>query len=132
VPAVESRHNPGDHRYPLELLSRKHDNFLNSTFCNLEGHQRMERRFGLWLHPTDALPRGIQTGDQVRVFNGRGEVELTAQVEDSVPPGVVAAHLDWARLSPGGSNINALTSDRLTDLGRGATFYSATVEVERR
>jgi len=49
-----------------------------------------------------------------------------------VPPGVVAAHLDWARLSPGGSNINALTSDRLTDLGRGATFYSATVEVERR
>jgi anaerobic selenocysteine-containing dehydrogenase len=59
-------------------------------------------------------------------------VELTAQVEDSVPPGVVAAHLDWARLSPGGSNINALTSDRLTDLGRGATFYSATVEVERR
>ena len=132
VPAVESRHNPGDHRYPLELLSRKHDNFLNSTFCNLEGHQRMERRFGLWLHPTDALPRGIQTGNQVRVFNGRGEVELTAQVEDSVPPGVVAAHLDWARLSPGGSNINALTSDRLTDLGRGATFYSVTVEVERR
>ncbi len=132
VPAAESRHNPGDHSYPLELLSRKHDNFLNSTFCNLEGHQRMERRFGLWLHPTDASPRGIQTGDLVRVFNGRGEVELTAQVDDSVPPGVVAAHLDWARLSPGGHNINALTSDRLTDLGRGATFYSVTVEVERR
>ena len=132
VPAAESRHNPGDGCYPLELLSRKHDNFLNSTFCNLEGHQRMEHRFGLWLHPADAAARGIKTGDLVRVFNGRGEVELTAQVDDSVPPGVVAAHLDWARLSPGRSNINALTSDRLTDLGRGATFYSVTVEVARR
>jgi len=52
-------------------------------------------------------------------------------VEDCVPPGVVSAYLDWARLSPGGKNINALTSDRLTDMGSGATFYSALVEVER-
>ncbi len=132
VPAAESRHNPVKGSFPLELLSRKHDNFLNSTFCNLEGHQRMEHRFGLTLHPADAAARGIKTGDLVRVYNARGEVNLTALVEDSVPSGVVAAHLDWARLSPGGRNINALTSDRLTDLGRGATFYSVTVEVERR
>ena len=47
------------------------------------------------------------------------------------PPGVVAAYLDWARSSPGGNNINALTSDRLSDMGGGATFYSVLVEVEK-
>ena len=67
----------------------------------------------------------------MRVFNGRGEIELTARVNGAVPPGVVAARLDWAKLSPDGRNINVLTSDRLTDIGAGATFYSTLVEVER-
>ena len=73
----------------------------------------------------------LQRGDQLRVYNDRGELRLRARVDDSVPPGVVAAYLDWARGAPGGKNINALTSDRLTDMGKGATFYSALVEVEK-
>jgi len=48
-----------------------------------------------------------------------------------LPVGVVAARLDWAKLSAGGANINALTSERLTDIGRGATFYSTLVEVAK-
>jgi anaerobic selenocysteine-containing dehydrogenase len=79
----------------------------------------------------DAEPRGIRDGDRGRVFNRRGEIELTARVNGSVPPGVVAARLDWAKLSPQGRNINVLTSDRLTDMGAGATFYSVLVEVAR-
>jgi anaerobic selenocysteine-containing dehydrogenase len=131
VPPTESRHGEQARQYPLELLGRKHDNFLNTTFCNLPGHQKMERRFELQMNEVDATARGIAEGDTLRVYNGRGEVQLRARVDNSVPPGVVAAYLDWARLSPGGKNINALTSDRLTDMGRGATFYSALVEVEK-
>jgi anaerobic selenocysteine-containing dehydrogenase len=91
----------------------------------------MERRFELQMNKADAAARGISAGDVLRVHNGRGEAHLQARVDDSVPPGVVAAHLDWARDSPLGTNINALTSDRLTDMGRGATFYSTLVEVEK-
>jgi len=39
--------------------------------------------------------------------------------------------LDWNKLSPGGKNVNALTSERLTDIGEAATFYSTLVEVAR-
>jgi len=49
----------------------------------------------------------------------------------SLPSGVVAGKLDWGKLSAGGANVNALTSERLTDIGGGATFYSTLVEVEK-
>ncbi len=133
VPPAESRWGEAAAQYPLEFLSRKADNYMNSTFSNLDGHRRMESRTGglLEMHADDAKARGIAEGDPVRVFNGRGSVRLRAHVNGSVPPGVVAARLDWAKLSDGGSNVNALTSERLTDLGAGATFYSALVEVAR-
>ena len=41
-----------------------------------------------------------------------------------------SARLDWARFSPSGRNINVLISEKLTDLGNAATFYSVCVEVE--
>jgi anaerobic selenocysteine-containing dehydrogenase len=129
VPPTESRHSPPAHTYPLELLARKADNFLNTTFTNLLAMQQMEDRHLLEMTAADAGPRGIRDGDRVRVFNDRGEIELTARVNGAVPPGVVAARLDWAKLSPQGRNINVLTSDRLTDMGAGATFYSVLVEV---
>jgi hypothetical protein len=48
---------------------------------------------------------------------------------------VVAARLDWNKLgsdlSGNGANVNALTSETLTDIGGGATFYSTLVEVRR-
>ncbi|MFI5088495.1 MAG: molybdopterin-dependent oxidoreductase [Terriglobales bacterium] len=131
VPPTESRHTPQARTYPLELLARKADNFLNSTFANLPSMQQMEDRHLLEITAADAAPRGIRDGDRVRVFNGRGEIDLTARVNGAVPPGVVAARLDWAKLSPQGRNINVLTSDRLTDMGAGATFYSVLVEVAR-
>ncbi len=54
---------------------------------------------------------------------------LTALINASLPPGVVAGQLDWAKMSAAGVNVNALTSERLTDIGAGATFYSTLVEV---
>jgi len=133
VPPAESRWGEAAAQYPLEFLSRKADNYMNSTFAQLDGHRRMEARTSqrLEMHSADAEARGIADGDKVRVFNGRGSVQLVAHVNGSVPAGVVAARLDWSKLHPDGSNVNALTSERLTDLGGGATFYSTLVEVAR-
>jgi anaerobic selenocysteine-containing dehydrogenase len=78
----------------------------------------------------DARARGIGNGDQVRVFNRRGEVLLTARVDGAVQRGVVSASLNWAKLAPGFQSINSLTSEKLTDMGNSATFYSVLVEVE--
>ncbi len=133
IPATESRWSEGAKRYPLEFLSRKADNYMNSTFANLDGHRKMESKTAqkLEMHPADAASRGIADGDAVRIFNDRGSLLLTALVNGSVPAGVVAARLDWAKMHPGSVNVNALTSERLTDLGAAATFYSALVEVEK-
>jgi anaerobic selenocysteine-containing dehydrogenase len=130
IPPEESRHGDGRGSFPLELLARKADNFLNSTFSNIPSVQSMEEPGLLEIHTTDARQRGISDGDAVRVFNRRGEMVLRARVKGAVQPGVVAAALNWAKLTPGGSNINALTSEKLTDMGNSATFYSVLVEVE--
>jgi len=130
VPPEESRHTEKARRFPLELLSRKADNYLNTTFCNVESVQKMEHPELLEMHTADAARRGIHEGDWVRVFNDRGEVRLRARVNGSVQPGVVAARLNWAGMAPDGKSINALTSETLTDIGAGATFYACLVEVE--
>jgi molybdopterin guanine dinucleotide-containing S/N-oxide reductase-like protein len=131
TPPDESRYGSKAAGFPLELLARKPDNHLNSSFANLPSVRAMEPWIGdMEMHPADAEARGVCDGDQVRAFNPRGEIILRARVNGSVQPGVVAARLDWARFSPGGGNINVLTSEKLTDMGNAATFYSVCVEVE--
>jgi anaerobic selenocysteine-containing dehydrogenase len=134
VAPVESRSGvEGRGKYPLEFLPRKADNYMNTTFANLPGHQQMERKTAgvLEMHAVDASARGIVNGDAVRVWNGRGKIALTARVSGVVGQGVVAARLDWQKLSQDGANVNALTSERLTEIGGGATFYSTLVEVAK-
>jgi len=132
TPPVESRH--GDpalrRKYPLELISPKNDDSMNSTF----GHRDAvdQQTAVLHLHAADAARLGIRTSDQLRVFNGRGSCVLPACVDDTVPKGVVCApSVRWAKRSPGKRTVNALTSERLTDAGGGPTFYSCLVQVER-
>ena len=130
IPPSESRHSEKQKTLPLELLARKADNFLNSTFSNLPSVQEMEEPGLLEICGDDARARGIRTGDRVRVFNGRGEIMLKAHVDGKVQAGVVSAQLNWAKMTPGFQSINALTSEKLTDMGNSATFYSVLVEVE--
>jgi anaerobic selenocysteine-containing dehydrogenase len=131
-PPIESR--LGDpallQRYPLELVSSKNDDSMNSTFGNRAGvdHQTAV----LHIHSDDAAARSIRNGDRVRVFNDRGSLLLAAEVDGAVAPGVVRApSVRWNKLSPDRRNANALISDRLTDMGGGPTFYNCLVEVER-
>jgi len=116
--------------YPLELISSKLENGMNSTF----GHRPdFQRECGyLRIHPEDVVPRGIQHHDRVRVFNARGSVNLIAAVTTDVKPGVVAANaVPWIGSGPNRSSINALTSDILNDLGGGPAFFSCLVQVEK-
>jgi anaerobic selenocysteine-containing dehydrogenase len=129
TPPSESRHGKKD--LPLELLARKADNFLNTTFSNLPSVQQMETPGLLELSTRDARARGIADGDRVRVYNQRGEIVLRAKVDGRVQPGVVSATLNWAKMTPGFQSINSLTSEKLTDMGNSATFYSVLVEVEK-
>ena len=130
TPPAESRHGIEKATFPLELLARKADNFLNSTFSNLPSVRTLEEANLLEIHSADARSRGIANGAAVRVYNHRGEIFLKARVDGAIQPGVVAARLNWAKLDPGFQSINVLTSEKLSDLGNSATFYSVLVEVE--
>ncbi len=130
TPPAESRHGKNRADFPLELLARKADNFLNSSFSNVPSVQAMEETNLLEMNSADARARGIADGDTVKVYNGRGEIFLRARVDGAVQPGVVSAKLNWAKLTPGLRNVNVLTSEKLSDLGNSATFYSVLVEVE--
>jgi anaerobic selenocysteine-containing dehydrogenase len=132
TPPIESRHGdaPLNAQYPLELISPKNDDSMNSTFGHRDAVDRQTAT--LYLSATDAEARGIRDTDPVRVYNGRGSCLLTASVDGRVRPGVVCAPaVRWGKRSPGGNSINALTSERLTDYGGGPTFYSCLVQVER-
>jgi anaerobic selenocysteine-containing dehydrogenase len=132
APPLESRRGDGKlrARYPLELISPKNDDSMNSTF----GHRPDTdlQTSVVHLSAEDAAPRRIGSGDQVRVFNDRGSAFLRAEVDASVTEGVVCApSVRWARRSPNRRNVNALTAERLTDIGGGPTFYSCLVQVEK-
>ncbi len=132
TPPVESRFGNASlrARYPLELISSKNDDSMNSTFGN-RPHVDAATAL-LHLSGPDALARGIQTGDRVRVFNDRGSLLLRADVDGVVQPGVARAPaVRWNKSAEDSLNVNVLTSDRLADMGGGPTFYSCLVQVER-
>jgi len=117
-------------RYPLGFISPPARNFLNSSFANLPAFLAEEKTPHLDIHPDDASPRDIASGDPVRIFNDRGSLLATARVTDRARRGVVVApSVWWRKLAPGGENANAVTSQALTDLGRAPTFYDCLVEV---
>jgi anaerobic selenocysteine-containing dehydrogenase len=119
-------------RYPLAMISPPARNFLNSSFVNLRSLRDIEGEPLLEIHPQDALARGIDSGAIVRVFNDRGEYRCKAQVCDRARPGVVnGLGIWWRKLGLDGTNVNELTSQKLTDIGRGPVFYDCLVEVQR-
>jgi len=103
---------------------------MNSTFGHRES---VARQTGVVeINAADAKPRGIHDGDQVRLFNDRGAFEAVARVSDSVKPGVLRVPSGrWNKTSAGGFGVNVLTSDRLTDIGGGPTFFSCLVDAVR-
>jgi anaerobic selenocysteine-containing dehydrogenase len=113
--------------YPLALISPASERTISSTLGELP-----RPKVRLDMHPDDAAPRGIEDGDTVRVFNQLGEVQVFARVTPLVRRGTVAMPKGiWRRHTGNGLTSNALVPDSLTDLGGGACFNDARVQVER-
>jgi anaerobic selenocysteine-containing dehydrogenase len=118
-------------RYPLAFISPPAHHFLNSTFSAQPVFVRRESEPFLHIHPKDAAARGIRDGQPVRTFNDRGAFVARARVSDAAREGVVVGlSIWWPKMCPGGRNANAVTGQGLTDMGGGATFYDALVDVE--
>jgi anaerobic selenocysteine-containing dehydrogenase len=117
-------------RYPLAMISPPARNFLNSSFVNVKSLRDIEGEPIVEMHADDAGPRGIASGMTVRVFNDRGEYRCTARVSERARPGVVnGLGVWWRKLGLAGTNVNQVTHQRLTDIGRGPAFYDCLVEV---
>jgi anaerobic selenocysteine-containing dehydrogenase len=117
-------------RFPLAFISPPAHHFLNSTFSSQPAFVRREGEPSLTIHPEDAAARGIADGRMVKTFNDRGSFLAKAHVSPSARKGcVVGLSIWWAKLAKGGRNANAVTSQELTDMGGGATFYDCLVEV---
>jgi anaerobic selenocysteine-containing dehydrogenase len=134
VPPRESaRSNPPlAGKYPLAMISPPNRHFLNSSFANMPFAIAEAGEPSLDIHPKDAAARGIASGDAVRVFNDRGSLKARARVGDQAREGVVVAlSVWWKKLTADGCNANEVTSQAVTDIGRGATFYDCLVEVRK-
>ena len=116
--------------FPLAMISPPARNFLNSSFVNLQSLRDIEAEPVLEMHPADAQARGIQDGDGIRVFNQRGTYHCKARLNNRARPGVVnGLGIWWRKLGLNGTNVNELTSQNLTDIGRAPVFYDCCVEV---
>ena len=117
-------------RFPITLISSPAHQFLNSSFVNVGPLQRAAREPEVSLHPRDAERRGIADGAVVVVENDRGHFRATARLREGIREGVAwAPGVWWAKLSKDGVNVNATTSQRLTDMGGGPVFYDNLVEI---
>jgi anaerobic selenocysteine-containing dehydrogenase len=119
-------------RYPLAMISPPARNFLNSSFVNVQSLRSIEGEPLLEIDAADAAARGIESGALVRVFNERGEYRCKAEVSARARPGVVnGLGVWWRKFGVAGTNVNELTHQRLTDIGRAPAFYDCLVQVER-
>jgi anaerobic selenocysteine-containing dehydrogenase len=117
--------DPATAEYPLALISPASERSITSTLSELPRPQ-----VRLLMNPVDAAARGLQDGDRVRVFNALGEVTCPLQVGVWIRPGTVALPKGlWRKHTINGFTANALAPDSLTDLGGGACFNDARVQV---
>ena len=119
--------DPATDRHPLALISPANEKAISSSMYELTRKTAV-----LTIHPDDAHAREITEGDTIRVFNDLGTVTCHASLSPVVRPGTVVLPKGlWTRHTLNGSTANALTPDTLTDLGAGACFNDARVQVER-
>ena len=119
--------DPATTEFPLALISPASERTVSSTLAELP---RPEVR--LEMHPDDANARGLSDGDPVRIYSTLGEVRCNVRVGVWIRPGTVALPKGlWRRHTANGFTANALAPDALTDLGGGACFNDARVQVEK-
>ena len=135
VAPPEGAQDPLTRRYPLQLIGWHTVRRTHSTHGNNPDLDRVEPQ-RLWMHPADAIDRGITDGDTVLVRNDRGQMRIPVKVTDRVMRGVTAlAQGAWYSPAPDGTDtggsINVLTSLRPTPYARGNPQHTNLVEVEK-
>jgi anaerobic selenocysteine-containing dehydrogenase len=121
------RPDPGTPEFPLALISPASERTVSSTLAELPRPD-----VHLLMNPDDARARGIVEGDAIRIFNRLGEIRCTVTIGGWIRPGAVSMPKGlWRRHTGNGYTTNALVSDALTDLGGGACFNDARVQVEK-
>ena len=118
-------------RFPLAMISPPARHFLNSSFVNVKSLRDIEGEPVVEVHASDAAPRGLTSGQTVRVFNDRGSYVCKLKLSARARPGVVnGLGIWWRKLGLAGTNVNEVTHQGLTDIGRAPSFYDCLVEVE--
>ncbi|MEO8651517.1 MAG: molybdopterin-dependent oxidoreductase [Hyphomicrobiaceae bacterium] len=117
-------------KWPLRLLTtpgyfQSHTAFSANAFL-----RKREGEPLCVLHPKDAERRGLANGAKVRLHNGRGHIGLLLKISDEVREGVVLVPGQRPEGEAVSGTVNMLCSDRLTDIGAGATYQSTFLEVE--
>jgi anaerobic selenocysteine-containing dehydrogenase len=117
--------DPATDAFPLALISPASEKTVSSTLGELR-----ERAAVLQMNPEDANARGLATDDPVRVFNQLGEVHCPVALNKDIRPGTVTLPKGlWRKSTYNGLTSNVLVPDSLTDLGGGACFNDARVQV---
>lgn len=117
---------------PLRLQPATTPYALNSSFYEQDDLRLRQEPMVLMMSRPDAEQRGLADGEQVIACNERGQVTFTLKITDRVPSGtVVTEGVWWREFIPGERGVNALTSQRLTDGGRGSTLYDVAVDVRK-
>jgi anaerobic selenocysteine-containing dehydrogenase len=118
--------DPASNAFPLALISPASERTISSTLSELPRPQ-----VRLLMNPDDAAARHVDDGAPVRIYNAQGEVLCNVQIGSWIRRGTVSLPKGlWRRHTANGFTANALVPDTLTDLGGGACFNDARVEVE--
>ncbi len=132
VPSKESPESAPElaKKYPLNIIAPKSHGFLNSCYANMDNKIKGQGAQFVMISEDDAEARGIQEGDQVRVFNDRGAFEVVAKVSEDVNSGLVVSSLGyWRQLNNGTANV--VSSADFADMGHAPRVFDSLVQVER-
>jgi anaerobic dimethyl sulfoxide reductase subunit A len=131
----ESPFGPEARDYPLQAIGHHYMGRVHSTHDNVDWlKEAFPQR--VFINVLDARERGIENGDLVQVYNGRGKIVLPCRVTERIMPGVVDVPQGawWAPDEQGvdsGGSVNILTSARWTPLAFGTAQHTMMVEVKR-
>lgn len=131
LPVYRATSDQPDEQYPLCLITPPAHHFLNTTYGLVDRLNRAEGgEPAALMHPKDALAAGVQDGDYAYLSSPQGKIMRLVRVSSAVQAGLVVLEgIWWGDQAPDGQGVNVLTSQRLTDIGRGSTFHQTYIRV---
>ena len=115
-------------KYPLNILAPKSHGFINSCYGNIDNKLKGQGEQFVLINQADAMDRGVQEGEMVKVFNDRGCFDAVAKITSDVNKGIIVTSLGyWRQLNNG--TVNSVSSSAFGDMGNAQTSHDCLVEV---